>query len=290
MYNRASLRMTVEADGSIHFRKKGDSVDCDAQFTGVLTQFPPSSGVFVQNVYDQREGLNVNVTEIDVSALQAKLATAFPGTTFDGMLYVNLKNGDTNRPPSIRLINGQATPTVSSKGFSVATNGGIYVVCDNHDGAQPSGYNTIPTNYVAGNPVYNPAMLMGDSVTLLSSNWNDANAANPDVNSRNATGGTATINGGVLTGNVSATATTYSGGAQNLLRYLENWSGTSVTVLGSLGRLFDSKYYIRAYQQPGAVYIPPQSRTFTYNAALQTATPPDSPTTTSFTRGSFFNW
>jgi len=71
---------------------------------------------------------------------------------------------------------------------------------------------------------------------------------------------------------------------------LENWSGTSVTVLGSLGRLFDSKYYIRAYQQPGNVYIPPQSRTFTYNAALQTATPPDSPTTTSFTRGSFFNW
>lgn len=293
MYNRASLRITVNADGTVHFRKKGATSDCDSDFANVLTNFSaPTTPLYVKQVYDQREGMSVNVTEIDLGALQTALAASFPGTdpsdpanTFNGTLYVNLKDGDINRPPSIRLINGQATPTVGSKGFSVATNGGIYVRSDNHDGSHPPGYNTIPLPDGSSNP----AMLMGDSVTLLSSNWDDANAAS-DISTRNAAGGTATINGGVLTGNVSATPTTFSGGAQNLLRYLENWSGTDVLVLGSLGRLFDSKYYIRPFQQPGAVYFPPASRTFNYNTALQTTPPPDSPTTTDFSRGSFFIW
>jgi hypothetical protein len=292
MYTRASLRITVDADGTVHFRKNGASTDLDpANFAGVLTDFSPpphTSPVYVTTVYDQREAMPVNVTEIDVSALQAKLVASFPGTdpndpavTFDGTLYVNLKNGDTNRPPSIRLINAATTPTLSSKGFSVATNGGIYVV---------GNYNTEPTNHDYVNPVYNPAMLMGDAVTLLSTNWNDANAANPDVTARPSTGGTVTIAGGVLTGNVSATATTISGGAQNLLRYLENWTGTSVSVLGSIGRLFDSKYYIRPFQQPGTVYLAPDNRTFTYSDALQTEPPPDAPMTTNFSRGSYFYW
>jgi len=236
-----------------------------------------SSGVYIKAVTDLREGTTVNVTEINVGALQAKLAASFPGTTFDGTLYVNMKDGDSVHPPAVRLINATATPTVSSAGFSVATNGGIYVKGD---------YNTTPLT----DGSCNPAMLMGDSVTLLSANWDDGNADDLNVNDRPATGGTATINGGVLTGNVAATTTTASGGAQNLLRYLENWTGTNVVVLGSLGRLFNSKYYIRPYQQPGTVYIPPLSRTFNYNTALQTMPPPDSPTTTSFTRGSFFNW
>lgn len=292
LYNRASLRITVDADGTIHFRKKDSSTDLDpALFAGVLTDFSPpphTTPVYVTTVTDLREAsvspdTLVNVTEIDVSTLQAKLAAVFPGTdpndptTFDGTLYVNLKNGDINRPPSIRLINGEATPTVGSKGFSVATNGGIYV---------KGNYNTT----LKSDGSYNPTMLMGDSVTLLSSNWDDANAANPDVNSRDATGGTVTIAGGVLTGNVSATPTTISGGAQNLLRYLENWTGTNVSVLGSLGRLFDSKYYIRPFQQPGTVYLAPDNRTFTYSDALQTVPPPDAPMTTNFSRGSFFYW
>ena len=282
MYNRASLRITVNADGTVHFRKKGDSVDCDTQFAGVVTDFSSdSSGVYIKAVTDLREGTTVNVTEINVGALQAKLAASFPGTTFDGTLYVNMKDGDSVHPPAVRLINATATPTVSSAGFSVATNGGIYVKGD---------YNTTPLT----DGSCNPAMLMGDSVTLLSANWDDGNADDLNVNDRPATGGTATINGGVLTGNVAATVApdtpTASGGAQNLLRYLENWTGTNVVVLGSLGRLFNSKYYIRPYQQPGTIYIPPLSRTFNYNTALQTMPPPDSPTTTSFTRGSFFNW
>ena len=271
MYNRAALRITVEADGSVHFRKKGESSDCDSLFAGVVAT--------MVSVRDQREGCDVYVYPIEVDMLNTRLAANYP--TYDGTVYVNLKKGDSVYPAAIRLENAATTPTVSNLGFSVATNGGVYVVGD---------YNTTPKGTDAGgNPIYNPAMIMGDAVTVLSPGWVDGHSADP-IGSRIATGGGTTINAGVLTGNVSATTTQASGGAQNLLRYLEDWTGIDVLIQGSLGRLFDSKYYIRPWQQPGSIYIQPHARNFTYDSSFQTQPPPDSPSTTDFTRGGFFNW
>jgi hypothetical protein len=273
MYNRAALRITIGADGIPHFRKRGESSDCDSLFAGVVAA--------ETSVNDQREAHDVYVSNIDVAALNTKLVAYYP--TFDGTVYVNLKHGDSVYPSSIRLLNGSTTPrlAVTNPGFSVATNGGIYLVGD---------YNTTQVGTDSdGHPLYNPAMLMGDSVTVLSAGWIDGHSADP-IGSRIATAGSVTINAGVLTGNVSATPTQASGGAQNLLRYLEDWTGIDVLVQGSLGRLFNSKYYIRPWQQPGSIYIQPHARNFTYNDHFQTDPPPDSPNTTDFTRGGFFNW
>lgn len=278
MYNRANLHITVDNDGTVHFSKNtgGGWVACDGDFVGVVAP--------VKSVYDQRETHDVYVSEIDVGALTTAITNNFP--TFNGALYVNLKNAYSNYPAAIRLKNGASTPTVGN-GFSVATNGGVYVLGD---------YNTTQTGTdSSGNPIYNPSMLMGDAVTLLSSNgasgWDDTKA-NQTIDQRVASSatGTVNINAGILTGNVSATATNASGGAQNLIRYLENWTGINVSVNGSLGRLFDSKYYIAPWQQPGTIYVQPNSRNFTYANAFQTNAPPESPSTTDFTRGGYFNW
>ena len=269
MYNRASLRITVNDDGTVHFRKKDASSDSDSEFNGVLTTLP--------SVYDQRENHVVYISEIDLTVLAQRLTDNY--STFTGTVYVNLKNAYAIYPSAIRLVNGATTPTVGNQGFSVATNGGIYVIGD---------YNTTTPNTP-------PAMLMGDSVTLLSTptsptiGWHDGNADQP-ITQRPASPGGTTINAGILTGNVSSTETQASGGAQNLLRYLEDWSDIDVLVKGSLGRLFDSKYFVRPWQQPGSVYMQPLNRNFIYNTDFQTQPPPDSPTTTDFTRGGFFNW
>ncbi len=289
MYNRASLVITVNEDLSVHFRKKGESSDSDSDFTGIVTTLP--------TVYDTREGHDVYITEIDLTALADKLIANY--STFKGAVYVNLKNAYAIHPSAIRLKNGDTSPIFGNfggQGLSVATNGGIYVL---------GAYNTTQIGTDAsGNPIYNPAMLMGDSVTLLSSDgagngWSDANAHGGldarVAHSRTDLDGTVVthINAGILTGNVSSTETNASGGAQNLIRYLEDWTNISVKVQGSLGRLFDSKYYIRSWQQPGSpfnIYIQPLTRSFRYDNSFQTASPPESPTTTDFTRGGFFNW
>jgi hypothetical protein len=285
-YTRAGMIVTVNSDGSITYTESR---------SGVSTTAPASNYAGVVNttsMYDMREGKTIAITEIDVGALKTKLATTFPNDvngnpTFNGLLYINLKNTTTSTPAAVRLTNAATTPGVDTgSGFSVATNGGLYV---------KGNYNTTPytdpNTHIASN---NPAMLEADAVTVLSSAWTDANAA-AAIGSRVATSGTTTINSGILTGNVPSSDTVASGGAQNLVRFLEQWTDTSgnkgtVTFNGSLGRLFSSKYFTAPYSAiTGVVYTVP-NRNFTFNSGLKTKTPPGAPTITAFSRGSFFTW
>ncbi|HWA09289.1 MAG TPA: hypothetical protein VG838_07570 [Opitutaceae bacterium] len=294
-YTRAGVIITVgrtdNGDGTYSY-----PVTFTETRSGVSTTVPASTyaGVVTStSMYDQREGKYVTITDIDVGALKTKLSASFPNDasgqpTFNGLLYVNLKDGVTTNPAAVRLNNAATTPGVDTgSGFSVATNGGLYV---------RGSYNTTP--YVdpnTGVSSNNPCMLMSDALTILSSSWNDANAGpTSDISQRVATTGTTTINSGILTGNVPASATVASGGAQNLVRFLENWTDNSgnkgtVTFNGSLGRLFSSKYFTAAYQQPGQIYTVP-NRNFTFNTAMKTKRPPGSPTITAFSRGTFFTW
>ncbi|MES1166843.1 MAG: hypothetical protein ABUL68_02475, partial [Pseudomonadota bacterium] len=284
-YTRAGMIVTVNSDGSITYTESRSGVATTvaaSNYAGVVT---------TTTMYDQREQKNITITQIDVGALKTKLTAQFPldinnQPTFNGLLYVNLKNSTGAAPAAVRLINAAATPNVETgSGFSVATNGGLYI---------QGNYNTTPyTDPNTGTSGSNPAMLMADAVTVLSSAWNDANAAGP-ISSRVATSGQTVINSGILTGNVPSSSSVASGGAQNLVRFLENWtdnSGNKGTVQfnGSLGRLFSSKYFTAAYQQPGTIYTVP-NRNFAFNSALKTKRPPGSPTITAFSRGTFFTW
>lgn len=300
VYNRAGLTITVRPDNTIVITKPGTVPGTTVDVTSVFA----SAVIAPVSVYDQREGRNVKITDIDIGVLATLAgrgvsgnATSGPYPDFNGILYVNQQAGDSSNPTAIRLINGKTTPRTGSDGlggFSVATNGGIYV---------KGSYNTTPTSVTNpdGTPGVNPAMLMGDSMTVLSDAWNDANAASTDIlNARNAaslavdSGGAltnvTTINAGLLTGNTQATSTTVSGGVQNLVRYLENWGGNTVSFNGSLGRLFDAKMFIRPFQQPGIVYRVPDQRNFKFDSAFIDKTPPGSPVTADLQRGRFYYW
>jgi hypothetical protein len=73
----------------------------------------------------------------------------------------------------------------------------------------------------------------------------------------------------------------------------------SLTLNGSLGQLFTSKYFSGAFA-PGIqshlsgsnnyVYIQPRTRNFNYDTGFKNRTPAGAPTTTGFTRGDFFFW
>ncbi len=308
VYNRAGLRITVETDGTCRV----DEVTSDGTVTDRTSTYLPTSGPKVvtetKNVWDKREGRNVRITEIDVATLKEKLAT-FSG--FNGILYVNLKSGSSDNPAAVRLINGSETPPASGTpddpvGFAVATNGGLYVKGD---------YNTAVLGTDSeGHLVHNPAMLMGDAITVLSPGWNDANATG-DLSARVAdTTGNQDANGdgildqqifaGLVTGNVTATAASASGGAQNLVRYLEDWGGSDagrvVEFHGSLGRLFDSRMFTRQFVQPGGgvddagrtkeVYNLPAARNFVFDRDLTRHPPPGSPMTDGASRGRYYYW
>ncbi len=295
LYNRADLIVTVAENGNVSITKNG--ADVTATYQAAVVGATESAAV--TDLYDNRESKVVKITTVDIAALGTALAG---DSSFNGLMYVNLQNVSSTNPAAVRLINATTLPTDSSgRGFSVVTNGGLYV---------QGSYNTATsytnpatgavTNFTDedGNPRNIPSMLMGDSLTVLSSNFSPA-ASSTAIGTRVAsltatetTTGGVQVNAGLLTGNVSSGSSSSSGGVQNLVRYLEDWTGIDIVYKGSLGRLFNSKWFTAPFSAAGGgqVYRPPNTRTFTFDDNLQTLTPPGTPTTTGFNLGVYFTW
>lgn len=283
-YTRADIIVTVAADGTVSVSKKSP----DGTYTDVTATYMGGGGTSLASaapepVYDAREGRNVNVTEIDVAVLNSKLTAS---DDFNGLIYINLQNSDSSSPAAVRLVNAESVPVSNEgTGLSVATNGGLYV---------QGSYNSTPK----ADGTYPSSMLMADAITVLSYAWNDANAnaevvanrvASVDNPATAAVETSININAGIVTGNSVSTLTNSSGGAQNLVRYLENWSGLSVGLNGSLGRVFQSQHFTRPFIGTSTVYRAP-NRQVTYDATLAAAPPAGSPIITGFSRGDIFRF
>jgi hypothetical protein len=270
-------------------------------------------------------------------------------TNYNGVVYIYDTTNSTNNPSgtlnAIRIKDGTSTPAFNDQngnplGFTVVSNNGMYVQGD---------YNT-GTTTIAGQPTTNPSAILGDAVTALSEGWNLASntsiqpmtgttAGNREASASNnfpttaaeialhaahptiepAVGATALngigmqINAAILTGNTPTNVVSglASGGAQNLVRMIEDWyydpNGPPVDPLnplgakqpltlwlnGSLGQLFTSKYFTGAYLGSGTthgIYIQPKNRVVSYDLNFKNHTPAGSPSTTAFTRGNFFFW
>lgn len=125
-----------------------------------------------------------------------------------------------------------------------------------------------------------PAAIFGDAVTFLSTNWNDANSSLA-LSSRTANA--TTVNASIMTGNVETTSTDYSGGFENLPRFLENWSGKNFNWMGSMVNMWTSEQAIGTWN--GSYYSPP-NRNWAYDTALDDPAnlPPQSPVVRVFQR------
>lgn len=301
-YNRAGLVVTVSSTGGVTVSKRasgGSLTDVTSSFQGSLTLgtllVPAVASSSPASVYDAREGRSVKVTDLDVSALKTRLTASFPD--FNGLVYVNLLNSTSAAPAAVRVVNGEDVPTTTGgTGLSIATNAGLYV---------KGGYNTKPK----ADGTFPASMLMADAITVLSYDWDDATASADVVTGRvasvdnpatadnpltllvneNVVETQIDINAGLITGNSPSNGTTSSGGAQNLIRFLENWSGKNVVMLGSLGRVFQSRHFTRPFIGTSTVYRAP-NRTVIYDPSLAATPPSGSPIITGFSRGDVFRF
>ena len=297
----------------------------------------------------------VDVGALNIALQSGAMTNHDLATNYNGVVYVydNSNNGadntHSNQTPlnaaanlnGILLTNGTTTPYFTDQngipiGFSVVSDNGVYVQGD---------YNK--TQHVINGMSYdNPSSIMGDAITAVSAGWNSGtsisasastltmfgqreavesgpipatpSAANPINAADSGTFHGMTVNAAILTGNTPTSGNTTSGGAQNLVRMIEDWyypytpsgqgtenvalpagTGMTLTLNGSLGQIFTSKYFSGAYASGtqnglGAgnrVYIQPKTRTFTFDPVFKAGyTPASSPSTTGFARGPFFNW
>lgn len=237
---------------------------------------------FVTNAsfYDFREKKTANTVQLNVGALNSWLNSTNGSTFNDQMNYdtghnidsVYVYNGapaSSTTLPSVRVANGATLP---SSGLTVVTPDPLYVL-GNYNANGPSLNNGANVANTA------PAALIGDAITVLSPSWSDSySLANKTATNPNGRAATATtVNAATFEGIVPSTGNNYSGGVENFLRLLENWSGKTLTYNGSIVVMFPSQYATNNWVYGGYYTAPNRAWAFDVNFMSQGGLPPLTP-------------
>jgi hypothetical protein len=241
----------------------------------------------------------MTVTDVDIS----KLVTAVnnnPGLFANGnnVLYIVDSTNSTSSRKAIRLKNGGTLPT---GGLTVVSGNAVYVQGDYNTGSTSSVYSASaqpPSNASTSDPTTNtvngynlathPAAVVADAVSILSNAWTDAKSTS-SLSSRIATN--TTINTAIVSGIVPSTSAvsggnSYSGGAENFPRLLEDWGGRYFTYYGSMVELYQSQQST-GYWGNSNVYGAP-NRQWYFNTNYYTNPPPGTTTLIKYNRGQWF--
>jgi hypothetical protein len=205
--------------------------------------------ISTETFYNNREGKTISVTQVDL----AKLIESGKSPS-NGILYVSDDRSGFSDQDAVRLVNGTQLP---SQGLTVVTDNPLYIQGD---------YNTVNKK---------PASVMCDAINILSNNWRDDRSTR-SLDSRPASD--TTINVAVSAGNTVTVEGQYNGGVENMPRFLENWSGKTLTYRGSLVALWESQVATGDWIY-GAPYYTAPNRNWGYDTDLSdpTKAPPGVP-------------
>jgi hypothetical protein len=226
----------------------GNWVDVTADMTakGIITYA-------ADKFYDGRELKNVDVTDLDVTKMYAE-----GYGPQNGIIYFSDNITSSTEYPSLRIKNGVELDAA----LTIASANPVYTV----------------GNFNSTNK--KPASIMTDALTFLSSAWDDTKGALVKT-SRPAVA--TTVNCSYLTGNKTTTSTVYSGGFENLPRFLEDWTGKTMTWKGSAVCLWPATQATGFW---GGTYYTPPTRSWWYDMDLDNPAnlPPGTPMAQVFQR------
>ncbi len=271
MYNQADMIVVVSNSSvtvkSGYVNNFGTTIP-----SGEYNQFLNFSNSF----YNYREAKTINGIQLDVgklktwSATNSSLRTALGGRDIMSIYVADMRTQSPNTEPALSITNGSYLPP---NGLTVVTPNPLYV----------KGHYNLPSDGTTGSTntsLTKPAALIGDAITVLSSAWADGNSLNA---TRNAS--STTVNAAFLGGIVPSNGTTYSGGVENFPRFLENWSGDTLTYNGSMVVMFYSQTATAPWGGSG-VYSPPTRQwAFDVNFLNQSKLPPLTPQARALVRG-----
>jgi len=211
---------------------------------------------------------------------------------WNGVLYVADVTNSTTHRTGVRVINGGSLPNGANAssptaGLTVATLNPAYIVGDYNTGGSPpvnSGTNLAASNVVAGYTVQ-PAAIIADAVTVVSASWTTSNY-NTVATLTSRTPANTTVNAALISGIVASDGTAYSGGVENYIRLLENWSGKRLTYYGSIISMYESQQATAHWQNTGNYYnAPTRNWYFDVNFLDPRKLPPGTPIARSLKRG-----
>ncbi len=281
----AESGVSIPANSRVFLTADGTAIPAADPLAGYLSTLMTSG-----TMQDYREGATVRTVDVDVSRVTTAYSSGgLPQTVpnannwpnnatvpaalknkpipaslrgkslWNGVLYVADVTNSAAHRAGVKLLNGASLPDGSragspAKGLTVVTPNAAYVVGDYNTGGNPpvnSGALNA-SNKVAGYTVQ-PAAIIADAVSVVSSNWVSGNYnGKAALNQRPATN--TTLNAALISGTVASNGSAYSGGVENYIRLLEDWSGRRVTYYGSMINVFESQQSIAPWQNTGVYY------------------------------------
>ena len=146
----------------------------------------------------------------------------------------------------------------------------VYIQGDYNTGGTPPSDSGTYTSPTISTYTRKPAAVYGDAINILSGGWVDTNSTS-STPQRVATN--TTVNTALVTGEVPSSAGNYSGGGENFVRYLEDWTSKSFTYYGSMIELFNSVTATGPWKGTGNQYKQPGIHWY-YDTKFSTSAPP----------------
>ena len=215
------------------------------------------------------------------------------GHSLNSIYFITSVPFVTGQLPAVRVTNGKQLP---SAGLGLATSFPLYIWKD-YNVQTDSSHSVLgqigTTNAL---PYTYPACCMADSISILSDSWTDTGKT---WVSGGPSAGSTTINAGMLEGIVQTNPNNtsnpiglngdYSGGVENFMRLLEDWTGQTLTYNGSIVVLFYSEYATNSWRQTGGYYSAPTRHwAFDLNFENSAKIPPLTPKTRAMIRGNWY--
>ena len=287
LYNQAGYRILIDASNNITITTKSGSTPNAGDTNAIVATITTN-----QAFYDAREASYLRMASVDINALITQLKKL---SDWNGVVYIadtSAKNVDnsgtvTNAGTAVNVtLNGNTASTLKrgirfkngatlpSGGMTIVSDNPIYIQGDfNTGGVPPSDSGTYTSPTVSGYTRTNAA-IVGDAVNLLSGAWSDGNSDKP-VPQRVASN--TTVNAAIVAGNVPSNGSTYSGGGENFVRFIEDWSksgANSFTYYGSMVQLYKSQQATGAWSASGGTVYKSPTRHWYYDQNFGNSSPP----------------
>ncbi len=288
-WNQASVAIKVDSGNNLTIGQPNTN--------GTITAFNTSnplyqmfSGAIITNqtIQDNREAAPIRLVTLDINQIEnntSGLSPTYKASGFNGIVFIYDSSNSSSSRRGVRLINGSKIPSL---GLTVVSPNAIYVKGDFNTGGSPASNNPgDPTMPQVSGYTRAPCAIIGDAVNILSNSWNDSDSS-AGLSSRVASN--TTINSAILAGIVPTAPVggdgTYSGGAENFPRFIEDWSHAVLTYYGSMVELYQSQQSNGKWGRAN-VYNPPTRRWY-FDPNFKTKPPPGSLMVYSYQKGRWY--
>jgi len=281
-YNKADLIVLV-SNSTVVVKTGLNNNFTNTLTTNDYTVFLSTNGSF----FNKRENKTVLPIQLDIGQLvQWNLTNSYRSYFFAQdvrTIYVSdQRTFSASQESGIRLVNGATLPP---KGLTVATSSPLYIL----------GYYNCPVSARGTTNTLGtmPASIAADAITVLSPSWVDTNSSKTmSIPSNIRVASDCTVNAAFLMGIVATTSSSDSGGVENFPRFLEEWTGKTLTYNGSMVCMFYSQVATGQWKGTVAlgydIYNPPNRNWgLDANFQYQDKLPPATPTLTVLVRSSW---